>query len=479
MPQKVALYIRVSTQEQAQEGYSIDAQTDRLISYCKARDWPVADVYTDPGFSGSNMNRPALQHLFDDIKAGHIDCVLVYKLDRLSRSQKDTLYMIEDVFIANSISFVSMQENFDTSSPFGRAMIGILSVFAQLEREQIKERMNMGKEERAKAGRWHGGGRFHPTGYHYENGELHLDALGVEIVRDIFSLFLEHTPLHRIQTIIWERYHHEIGHTRIKYILENPLYLGKITWSGNVYEGKHEPIISVDTFRKAQSLLEDRYRLAISKPLPFRPKYLLVGLLVCGNCGANYMTRGTRGPGGVPKIYYSCYSRAKCTRSKIIDPNCKNPNYDLIDLDARIIAEVAKVAKSESYLKSVSQSQTKKTTSLAEKKRIAIMQRLDAIDSQISRILDLYQVGTIGIDEIGQRTRKLQDEKATLQNTLKKLEAPKQDMLSLQEARSALDRFMDIISSDDLAAKRQILHTLIKKIIAKPKVGEIEIIWNF
>jgi len=153
--------------------------------------------------------------------------------------------------------------------------------------------------------------------------------------------------------------------------------------------------------------------------------------------------------------------------------------YDLIDLDARIIAEVTKVAKSESYLKSVPQSQAKKTASLAEKKRIAIMQRLDAIDSQISRILDLYQIGTIGIDEIGQRTRKLQDEKVALQNTLKQIDAPKRDMLSLQDVRSALDRFIEIISSDDLAAKRQILHTLIKKIIVKPKVGEIEIVWNF
>ena len=145
MPQQVAIYIRVSTQEQAQEGYSVEQQTERLTAYCKAKDWPIVDIYIDPGFSGANIQRPALQRLFSDIKAGKVDCVLVYKLDRLSRSQKDTLYMIEDVFLAKSVDFVSMQENFDTSTPFGRAMIGILSVFAQLEREQIKERMSMGR----------------------------------------------------------------------------------------------------------------------------------------------------------------------------------------------------------------------------------------------------------------------------------------------------------------------------------------------
>lgn len=130
MLQKTALYIRVSTQEQALEGYSIDAHTDRLTSYCRAKGWGIGKIYKDAGFSGSNMDRPALQQLLSDIKDGAIDCVLVYKLDRLSRSQKDTLCIIEDVFLSHNVSFVSMQENFDTSTPFGRAIIGILSVFA-------------------------------------------------------------------------------------------------------------------------------------------------------------------------------------------------------------------------------------------------------------------------------------------------------------------------------------------------------------
>ena len=127
------------------EGYSIQAQTERLQAYCKAKGWGVFHTYTDAGFSGSNMERPALSQLLEDVEAGRVDCVLVYKLDRLSRSQKDTLHMIEDIFLANGCDFVSMSENFDTSTPLGRAMIGILSVFAQLEREQIRERMAMGR----------------------------------------------------------------------------------------------------------------------------------------------------------------------------------------------------------------------------------------------------------------------------------------------------------------------------------------------
>ncbi|BAK21879.1 putative phage integrase [Melissococcus plutonius ATCC 35311] len=155
---RTAIYVRVSTNEQIEEGYSIDEQIDKLKKFCEIKEWDVANVYKDPGFTGSNMERPGLQKLIRDVKLNRIDTVLVYKLDRLSRSQKDTLYLIEDIFESKQTAFVSLNENFDTSTPFGKAMIGILAVFAQLEREQIKERMTMGKLGRAKSGKamsWH------------------------------------------------------------------------------------------------------------------------------------------------------------------------------------------------------------------------------------------------------------------------------------------------------------------------------------
>ncbi|MCC9983335.1 recombinase family protein, partial [Streptococcus agalactiae] len=150
---KVAIYVRVSTTMQAEEGYSIDEQIDKLTSYCKIKDWTVYDIYKDGGFSGGNIERPAMERLISDAERKKFDTVLVYKLDRLSRSQKDTLFLIEEVFGKNDISFLSLNESFDTSTAFGKAMIGILSVFAQLEREQIKERMLLGKIGRAKTGK--------------------------------------------------------------------------------------------------------------------------------------------------------------------------------------------------------------------------------------------------------------------------------------------------------------------------------------
>lgn len=137
---KVAIYVRVSTLEQAESGYSIEEQVDKLTKYCDIKNWEIHKVYKDGGFSGSSIDRPAISKLITDANRHKFDAVLVYKLDRLSRSQKDTLYLIEDIFTKNKISFVSLNENFDTSTPFGKASIGILAVFAQLEREKIKER---------------------------------------------------------------------------------------------------------------------------------------------------------------------------------------------------------------------------------------------------------------------------------------------------------------------------------------------------
>ena len=112
-----AIYIRVSTDAQREEGYSIDAQKEMLTAYCVSKGIKKYEYYIDGGFSGSNIERPELKRLIDDVKKGKIGCVLVYKLDRLSRSQKDTLYLIEDVFNPNNVDFVSLNESMDTSTP--------------------------------------------------------------------------------------------------------------------------------------------------------------------------------------------------------------------------------------------------------------------------------------------------------------------------------------------------------------------------
>lgn len=481
--QRAALYIRVSTQEQANEGYSIEAQTERLTAYCKARGWAIYSTYTDPGFSGSNVQRPALQQLFSDIKAGNIDCVLVYKLDRLSRSQKDTLYMIEDVFAANNVAFVSMNENFDTSSPFGRAMIGVLSVFAQLEREQIKERSAMGRRERAKSGLWHGGG-WEPIGYSYADGHLQVNPAEAIMIRDVYKLFLQNVPLTRIGSITKERYGRFLSHSAVRSILSTSLYLGLIRWNGETYQGEHEAIIDENSFKRAQVLLEDRHRIAETKPFPFKPRHLLAGLLVCAHCGANYTTKGNYAGHGAKKKYrpyYYCYSRSKTNPRRIIDPNCRNPAYAVVDLDKRILYEVERLSSDRRYFQQVlKKQQTYREEDHTQRDRVGIMRRLDEIDAQLSRVIDLYQLGTIPREAISQRTNKLQLERTALQNTLRTLtEKDRAPRLSENEAFVLLNTFDTVMASNSFDDQRHLLQALIQKIIVLPVQGEFEILWNF
>lgn len=271
---RIAIYIRVSTLEQVQEGYSIEEQKDRLIAYCRAHDWAIADIYVDGGYSGSNLKRPGIQKLMSETT--NFDVVLVYKLDRLSRSQRDTLYLIEEVFLPNQVDFVSMQESFDTSSPFGKAMIGLLAVFAQLEREQIKERTFMGRVARAKKGLHQGGGKI-PIGYTYNGSTLIVNPYDAEQVRKIFELYLSGKSLADIFHFMKRagyatKYGEYKNWSSIRNILRNPTYTGQIHFGEIIIDDAFEAIIDKERFQTVQKLIVDRAR--PESVTPFKSNHL-------------------------------------------------------------------------------------------------------------------------------------------------------------------------------------------------------------
>ncbi|MGN8831133.1 recombinase family protein [Selenomonas montiformis] len=490
MPSRTAIYIRVSTQEQAMEGYSIQAQTERLQAYCTAKGWGVFHTYTDAGFSGSNMERPSLSQLLEDVEAGRVDCVLVYKLDRLSRSQKDTLHMIEDVFLANGCDFVSMSENFDTSTPLGRAMIGILSVFAQLEREQIRERMTMGRTERAKSGLWQGGGWI-PIGYDYVDGKLVPNPIRAAAVRDIYDLFLSGTPITSIKLTVNKKYALNLSDTTVHSVLSHRLYVGDIVWMGNIYKGQHEPLVDMVTFSRAQKLLHSRARIAASKPDPFKPRTLLGGLLFCENCGARYLAKGNysgHGDRRVYRPYYMCYSRAKTNKHMVVDPTCRNPAYAVAVLNKKIIDEIRRIASDPQEFNAIvaagrpDAEQKRRRNAKAEE---AVMRRLDEVDANTTRLLDLYQRG-LAIDKIAGRLDALDKEKEALQVSLQELRMEKKaaheedERLEPERAQELMAEFLDAVDGDaDLDTRRKLLSSLIEKIIVKRMPGDFDIYWTF
>ncbi|HEC81132.1 MAG TPA: recombinase family protein, partial [Thermoplasmatales archaeon] len=165
---KVAIYTRVSTEDQAKEGFSLNAQLDKLRSYCKARDWVIADEYVDDGYSGRTTKRPAYQRMMEEMDKW--DILLVIKMDRIHRNSKNVMLMMEQLKKEGK-EFVSMMESLDTSTAMGRFVMDIIQRIAQLESEQIGERVYIGMEQKAKT---NGGilGFNIPYGYEYKNGKL-------------------------------------------------------------------------------------------------------------------------------------------------------------------------------------------------------------------------------------------------------------------------------------------------------------------
>lgn len=486
----IGVYVRVSTDMQA-DGYSIDEQISRLNKYCEAHGWNVYREYVDPGFSGSNIDRPGLVKLLKDVREHKIDTVLVYKLDRLSRSQKDTLYLIEEEFLPNNVDFISMSENFDTSTPFGKAMIGILSVFAQLEREQIKERLAMGHIGRAKAGFWHGGANP-PVGYEFKDGLLQINEYEALQVRKIFDLFLSGESMHAIGVYMNENYSNRYSNyahpSHISVIIQNRIYIGKIKYKGVEYDGVHDPIIDELTFERAQrryaelSKANDRlYRSA------FKGKHLLTGLLFCEHCKARFFVKTARkkiyeDSPERPRLgekygYYKCYSRDKNKQMKTVD-FCDAPSYRISLLDKMVLDEIKKLKFDPNYLEEL---YVEETDDKYDEEIRVLTEKYKEVSGKIEKLMDLYTLGSIPIEDIGDRIKPLYAEKEQLEKQIEEAKSNSKDSpaISLSEVREILNQFGDEIYDLELSEKREIVQALIKRIEVGHERFTFTIHWKF
>ena len=443
-------YARVSTENQL-ENYSIEEQTARLEAYCSAKGWVLLHTYIDGGYSGGNTNRPALQAMLAQLRETHVDAVVVYKLDRLSRSQKDTLTLIEDKLLAHGTDFVSINENFDTSTPFGRAMIGILSVFAQLEKDQITERFTMGRIGRGKAGYFHGGGNA-PTGYTYADGVLSVNEYEAMQVREAFDLFLAGKSINAIWHILSGKYTTKWTATKVRNVLKNSLYIGKIHFMGQEYNGLHQSIVEEDIFTAANHLLNSLSRetaKTTSQRNPFRAGYLLSGLVYCGRCGARYSANHG---------YYKCYSRAKSCPKFVVDPDCKNDNWEIGTLDALVCQQVdAMVSNAAAVDHVIQEADTARTIHVDKEK---LRRTCADIDRQIERLIELYQFGSIPMASITQRINDLSSQKAALESQLNASdEIPAKELFL-----AAVEDYRQGFADGDTDQKRALLAGLLDRI---------------
>ncbi|WP_432663799.1 recombinase family protein [Wukongibacter baidiensis] len=458
---KVAIYIRVSTQEQAKEGYSIPAQRDKLLSFSKAKDWIVSNVYIDDGYTGTNLERPALKRMLEHMD--DIDLVLVYKLDRLSRSQRDVLYLVEDIFLENNVDFVSVLESFDTATPFGRAMLGILAVFSQLERDTIVERSKLGKERRAKEGKWRGGPV--PLGYDYIDGSLMINEYEANIIRLVFQKYIAGLGMDSICKELnskgyRSKHSAEFTVSKIKTYLNNPLYVGMIPYKDMQFNGSHESIIDIETFNLAKSLMKKRsisYRKTSDS--------LLGGLLICGKCGSKMFRRNIR-----DYQYYICYTYHGSPSHMVTAKSCNLGYINASKLEAQIISQLGCLPIDKSILTPfIKDILELNTTSMDKTSLNGLENELTMVNTELSRWYDAYGKGHMNFTEVDNRIELALKKKKNIQEQIASLSQLKNEAQSndtnADQLKLIIENFDCIWENATLSERKIILKGFIKSII--------------
>jgi site-specific DNA recombinase len=283
---RVAVYIRVSTEEQAREGYSIGAQRDRITKFIESQGWEISDFYIDEGFSAKNLDRPAMQRLIKDANSNKFDVVVFYKLDRLVRSVTD-LHELLQIFESHNIAIRSVSEIFDTTTAIGRLFITMVAAMAQWERETIAERVVEGMTKKALTGERNGGKP--PFGYTVQDGELVVNPKEAKIVKEMFRMYINGSGIREIVLYINQL---GIGVRKdirtVSRMLDNPVYCGTLRWNKNskrdeiIQEENHAPIISLETFENVRRLRKIRTIDGKKSTSSFH----FSGVLRCARCGA-------------------------------------------------------------------------------------------------------------------------------------------------------------------------------------------------
>lgn len=445
MKKVAAIYIRVSTDSQAEEGYSIEAQKEQLTAYCVSKGIKNYDYYIDGGWSGSNINRPEMQRLIREVKEDKISHVIVYKLDRLSRSQKDTLYLIEDVFNPHNVDFVSLNESMDTSTPMGRLMLGILSAFAQLERENIRMRTRMGMKERVKSGLWMGGGRV-PFGYDYDSSQgILVPNKDAEKVRQIYQLYIDGKSPQEIAILLGLKYDKLVNQ-----ILTRKINYGVIEYNGEEYQGKHEPIISKETFDIAMERMEGRKVVRANNS-----DHLLTGVVYCGRCGAKmrYMKWGKKG------YKLVCYSQQKSKPYLVKDPDCDQDKVWADEIEDVVAKEIVRFASN--YDKPDT------TPSVVGEDSLSLLQKQQGeLNRKLKRLYNIYAED--GDDML---LETIQDLKEQIESVNKKIQM-ETDSEQVEKRRKERIDLLTSVSDlwDNMSAQNQ--KTVIRKLVKRVTVTD-------
>jgi len=448
-------YGRVSTEEQANEGHSLDAQRERNLKRIQEEGWTLVGYFDDPGYSGKNLKRPGIQKLIVEIERGNIDAVVVHKLDRLTRNVGD-LHKLMKLFEKHNVKFISVTEHIDTSSAMGRMFVFMLGIIAQWYRENLSEEVKKGMSTRAKKG-------LHNItvplfGYERtEDGKLIVKPSEAKWVRWIFEQYLagigstniakrlNEMGVRRNRGAKWDQH-------KVMMTLTNWHYTGRVHWKDAskpdderiIVNGDHEPIISVETFEAAQRLLERRKAGMASKT---SYDYVFSGIIRCGKCGGNYKGKYNKKRGNQLYRGYECTNNAKygtCDQSGISERNLTKLIFNSIHLIPELL-----------FWDDQQESSTE---------RDEILRQLKQSEMRRNRWQMAFGDGNMPYEDFAKLMREEMERAAELEKRLTELPTATPSSISADEAREILNQLEQNWDMLSQTTRKQVVQSVFKSI---------------
>ncbi|WP_415318038.1 recombinase family protein [Clostridium perfringens] len=493
----IAIYCRVSTEEQSENGYSIDEQERLLEEWCKKMGYVIYKCYSDRGISGKNIkDRPALKELLSDAKAGKFDMVISWKINRVSRKLEDVLKIV-NLLEKNNITFKSYSEPFETDTPAGRMQFQMMALIGEFERGTIAQNVKMGMIAKAKSGNWCGGRVLgydlvpnnSPEEEKKGKNKLEINEKEAEIVRFIFNEYSKGKGYKAITNKMNKLgYKTKKGNNfsvgSIRDILTNPVYIGEIrynvrqNWSEkrrrNInpnpirVKGKHEAIIDRELWDKVQLILESK------KGKPSRiydGEYPLTGILRCPKCGAGMVisrTTNTLADGTKKRIAYYCCGNWKNKGTSV----CNSNTIRVDKANEYVFKKIEELVSNEAMIKAVVKNINKeRKDKVKPAKRLLgdIDKELEKLDKRKRKIFEAYEDDILTKEEfqtrkneLNEKIRTLEEEKKPLLNTISEEVS---EEIPYEFIKDILMNFSKVLNSSvSREQQKKLLHMIISEI---------------
>ncbi len=486
---KVALYARVSTEEQT-ENFSLGSQTELLNKHSKENGYKIYSTYIDGGYSGASYERPEFQRLLADARQSRFDIVLVYRLDRFFRSNKDLLNVVDEMS-SYGVDLKSITEPFDTTNYLGKFVLSLFGSIAELERNTFIERSKAGRLRRYREG-YYSGTTPCKFGYNYnkETKKLEINEKEAEIVRHIFGLYLQPDSsllkvARKVRELGYKTKQGKIFESdRIHNILKSGVYTG--IWHANRFgtknriksedewiEVKVPVIIGEVIFEKAQSLLEQRKTYSTRNT---KYEYLLQGLIKCGDCGntiagtADKQTTVKNGKRYGPyfKLYYRCTHFSKNKFERKVKCNLKYVQGEI--LEKTVWQEIEKILEEPSLVREAIEGKDRfkaKDKKSTEKQLELIKGKIERFTAEEQRLIEAYRENVIDISQLKIQLDNMNKTKEVLSNRADEIDVKLHSNNSQQKISEAIDYISKIkkeISNFTFHAKRKVLKLLNTKL---------------